>query len=315
MRRIPALLTVVGLTALILTGCSTTADSAASCERPTASDGVLGLIDVSVGDAGPTVKTDAPVYTDSTVFRDVEQGDGTVVTSDVQEVQFSVSMVNGTTGESLAQGGTQLLTVGSWSENYAGLAEMLRCASAGTRMLGAVPYSGFSPEAAASLGLAEGQSAVVALNLQTVVPAAADGTPQSAGSSRMPSVVLAPDGRPGIILPAAEPPTELAVEVLKKGDGPVLDENSTPRVQYTGVTWAEGTVFDSSWEKGASAAFPLTGVIPGLADALKGQTVGSQILVVIPPDQGYQDQELPSIPAGSTLVFVVDILGLETPAE
>ena len=52
----------------------------------------------------------------------------------------------------------------------------------------------------------------------------------------------------------------------------------------------------------------LSGVIPGWTQGLAGQTVGSQVLLVIPPDLGYGDQASGSIPANSTLVFVVDIL-------
>jgi peptidylprolyl isomerase len=52
-------------------------------------------------------------------------------------------------------------------------------------------------------------------------------------------------------------------------------------------------------------------MIPGFAEALDGKTVGSQVLVVIPPDQGYGDQAQGPIPADSTLVFVVDILGID----
>ena len=60
----------------------------------------------------------------------------------------------------------------------------------------------------------------------------------------------------------------------------------------------------------------LDGVVPGFAKALEGQTVGSQVLVVVPPDEGYGDKEQNGIPAGSTLVFVIDILGLDAlPAE
>ena len=56
----------------------------------------------------------------------------------------------------------------------------------------------------------------------------------------------------------------------------------------------------------------MTGVVPGLAEGLIGQTVGSQVIVVIPPELGYPAGQAPaSVPEGSTMVFVVDILGLE----
>jgi len=51
-------------------------------------------------------------------------------------------------------------------------------------------------------------------------------------------------------------------------------------------------------------------VIPGFADALIGQQVGSQIGVIIPPSQGYGDQGNSQIPANSTLFFVIDVLGV-----
>lgn len=311
MRRIPALLAVVGLSALALTGCSAGAASEDACARPDATGGVLDLIEVVDVGGDPSIELAAPVYVDAAVFGDVQSGDGTTVTSDAQEVVFAVTISNGASGDVLVQGGTNPTSVGAWAENYPGLAEMLRCATEGSRIVGAVPYSGFVPEAAANLGLAEGESAVVAIDLQSVYLAAADGVPQNVGSSHLPAVVLAPDGRPGIIVPSSNPPADLVVEVLKRGDGPVVEDDSTVRVHYTGVTWAGKKVFDSSWDSGASAAFSLGQVVPGFAEALSGQTVGSQILAVIPPELGYQDQDRASIPAGSTLVFVIDILGIE----
>ena len=58
----------------------------------------------------------------------------------------------------------------------------------------------------------------------------------------------------------------------------------------------------------------LDGVVPGFAEALEGQTVGSQVLVVIPPELAYGEEGAGSIPANATLVFVIDILGIDTPA-
>jgi FKBP-type peptidyl-prolyl cis-trans isomerase len=86
------------------------------------------------------------------------------------------------------------------------------------------------------------------------------------------------------------------------------------RVHYTGVTWDEREVFDSSWDS-EPASMTLDSVVPGFAAALEGQTVGSQVLVVIPPEQGYGDQAQGAIPANSTLVFVIDILGLDEPPQ
>ena len=53
----------------------------------------------------------------------------------------------------------------------------------------------------------------------------------------------------------------------------------------------------------------------GFAEALEGKTVGSQVLAVIPPDQGYGDQGSGAVPGDATLVFVIDILGIDAPAS
>ena len=123
----------------------------------------------------------------------------------------------------------------------------------------------------------------------------------------------APDGRPGIIVPDGAPPKDLVVQTIKKGDGENVTGDVPVRVHYTGVLWDDKTVFDTTWD-GDPKSITLDAVVPGFATALKGQTVGSQVMVVVPPDQGYGKTEQASVPADSTLVFVIDILGLDAAA-
>ncbi len=127
----------------------------------------------------------------------------------------------------------------------------------------------------------------------------------------LPTVVLGDDGAPTITVPAGEPPAELVTQLLIEGAGPVVEAGQSLTVHYTGVLFADGEVFDSSWENGSPATFSIgTGnVIAGWDEGLVGQTVGSQVLLVIPPDQGYPEGTPDgSIGPGQTLVFVVDIL-------
>lgn len=275
---------------------------------------MLGLIESRGPEGAPVVAINSPVYVDGTVFADETVGDGLAVTSLAQDVSFAITIADGSTGETILTSATNVMPLANWEADYEGITKMLLCATAGSRIVGAIPTSELSEQAAANLGLSQDGSAVVAIDLQQVFLAAANGVPQYNDRRGMPSVVLAPNGQPGVIIPDVAPPSELAVEVLKKGSGPAITAADSVRIQYTGVTWAEREVFDSSWDKGASIVVTLGGVVPGFSSALAGQAVGSQILAVIPPDLGYGEQGSGSVPPGATLVFVIDILGIDAPA-
>jgi len=132
----------------------------------------------------------------------------------------------------------------------------------------------------------------------------------------MPTVELDDAGSPTITLPDGDAPTETEVAVLKEGDGPVVASGDLVTVQYRGVKWSDGSEFDSSWSRDAAPAqFPTTGVVTGFKAALEGQKVGSQVIVTMPPKDGYGEGEINENDlVGESLVFVVDILGT-TPLE
>ncbi|WNB86851.1 FKBP-type peptidyl-prolyl cis-trans isomerase [Cellulomonas sp. ATA003] len=126
----------------------------------------------------------------------------------------------------------------------------------------------------------------------------------------LPAVTLAEDGEPLIETPQGDPPRSLVVQALLRGDGDQVVEGSTVTVQYTGVRWSDGSMYDSSWVQGGPESFDLgSGVLPGLAEGLLEQTVGSQVMLVIPPESGgaVGGEE-------DTLVLVVDILATSAPA-
>jgi peptidylprolyl isomerase len=111
-----------------------------------------------------------------------------------------------------------------------------------------------------------------------------------------------------VVAPVAGLPT-----VALAADGkPVVAAGQTITAHYTGVIWASGKQFDSSWDRGAPVDFAIGvgKVIKGWDEGLVGQTVGSQILLVVPPDKGYgtAGQTSAGISGTDTLVFVVDIL-------
>lgn len=123
----------------------------------------------------------------------------------------------------------------------------------------------------------------------------------------LPKVTLAKDGMPSIDMNGYKGSDKLVVQPLIKGKGAKVSQHAVVSVNYTG--WLlNGKEFDSSWTRGQSAEFSLDQVVKGWSQGLAGQTVGSQVLLVVPPSLGYGDQASGKIPANSTLVFVVDIL-------
>jgi hypothetical protein len=125
----------------------------------------------------------------------------------------------------------------------------------------------------------------------------------------LPTVKDNDKGIPEISVAGVAAPTALVSQDLIKGKGPEVKASDTLTVNYVGVALAGGKVFDSSFDRGQKATFPLTGVIKGWTQGLTGKTVGSRVLLVIPKDLAYGDAGQGD--AKGDLVFVVDILGVK----
>lgn len=124
----------------------------------------------------------------------------------------------------------------------------------------------------------------------------------------LPKVTLDKNGKPSLDMNNYKPGDQLVVQTLIKGTGQEVKDTDTVSAHYTGWVASTGKQFDSSWDRGAASDFSLDQVIKGWKQGLAGQTVGSQVLLIIPPDLAYGSTEQNGIPANSTLVFVVDIL-------
>ena len=106
-------------------------------------------------------------------------------------------------------------------------------------------------------------------------------------------------------------PSGLKYQVLNQGNGTVSPKpTDTVNVHYHG-TLLDGTVFDSSVQRGQPISFPLNGVIAGWTEGLQLMKVGDKFKFEIPPNLAYGDRSpSPKIPPNSTLVFEVELLGI-----
>ena len=103
--------------------------------------------------------------------------------------------------------------------------------------------------------------------------------------------------------------TQTQVHTLNAGNGPVVPGTARVSVCYMGVNGRDGSVFDSSYERGAPVDFSLGGVVPGFQKAITGQKVGSTVAVAMTSADGYPDgQPSAGIRPGDTLIFAIKIL-------
>ncbi|BDZ42979.1 peptidylprolyl isomerase [Paraoerskovia sediminicola] len=306
--------------ALVLAGCSggddadpgptASAESTDAAEAPGVNENpddiaTLEAVEVS-GDVGsePTVEFDAPLEVSGPTAVVATEGDGDTL-EDGMRVTMNIVNYQGSDAERTQstwdEGATpQVFTLGD--PQY----DLINPVLTGTTIGSRIVFGNLSADA-------DGNPTTLINVIEVTDATEPSGRERAEGEAvepadGLPVVTLDDTGKPSIEIPDDyEAPDELVVQPLIKGDGPEVSADQSVSAHYTG--WLlDGTQFDSSWDRGEPSDFPLSGVIEGWTTGLSGQTVGSQVLLVIPADLAYGDQESETIPADSTLVFVVDIL-------
>lgn len=114
-------------------------------------------------------------------------------------------------------------------------------------------------------------------------------------------------------LEATDDVDELVVTDDVDGSGATVEDGDVITAHYVGVSASSGEEFDSSWDRGQPATFPLTGVIEGWSEGLVGMQEGGRRTLVIPADMAYGDTPPPGsgIEPGATLVFTVDLISID----
>ena len=302
------------------------ADASASPEGcdATASGSASDQIEVT-GDVGSelTVEFPEPLTTEETQRTVLEAGDGDEVADSGSSVTADIAGYNATTGAAVADLTLADQTLVLGDQLIPSLNEALNCSVAGDRIAALIPPIEGIEQAGTDIGITAQDSVVIVADITDVAaPVAASPSPSISALPRAdgvdqpapagyPTVTLAEDGTPTITMPSTPAPTELQIAVLKQGDGATVQDGADVVVHYVGAIYGTGTVFDSSWARGEPTTFNTSAVIAGFTQALVGQQVGSQVIAVIPPAEGYGENP-PSgsgIAATDTLVFVVDILG------
>jgi FKBP-type peptidyl-prolyl cis-trans isomerase len=133
--------------------------------------------------------------------------------------------------------------------------------------------------------------------------AALDAAPEREASAAFAAEIAAEPG-------AQRLPSGVVISPIVEGDGENPAATSTVTVHYHG-TLRDGTVFDSSVDRGEPATFPLTGVISCWTEGVQEIKVGGKAKLLCPSDTAYGDSGVPGIPGGAALLFEVELLAIE----
>jgi FKBP-type peptidyl-prolyl cis-trans isomerase len=257
----------------------------------------------------PKVTFTTPLTTKSTQRSTVIKGKGTTV-KEGDALTVGLVGYDARTGKQLAGSayGTASLAVDA-TRYIPGLAKSLDCTKVGDRFASVVPAAeAFGTAGSATIGVKGGDSLVFVVDVKSITPTKASGVSKSLPSG-FPTVELASDGRPTVTIPKAAAPKTLRIAEMKAGSGAVVKSTDQVTVQYQGVIWRTGKVFDQSWGQSPATFLP-SQVVTGFGKALVGHRVGSQVVAIIPPKDGYGTSGQPTagIKGTDTMVFVVDIL-------
>ena len=320
----PALTVAASLSIALLAGCGSTSPSAGSATSATAAapsvalKGVTATGAVDLKTAPKVALGTTPIGSTAVERKVLTPGTGSAATK-ADTVRLRAQIYNGTSGKLLDDG----YAAGRTPEGYrlgrtdliAGFTEGLLGSTKGSRVVFTIPPAkGFGEQGNSQLGVAGTDTIVVVADIADVHRGLTqvDGT-QVASPAGLPTVAFpnGPTKEPTVTVPKTAAPTETKAATLIEGKGATVEKGQTISAQYHGVRWRDGGVFDSSWQRGAAADFPIgvSAVIPGWDKTLVGKKVGSRVLLVIPPKDGYGSAGSgDKIKGTDTLVFVVDIL-------
>jgi peptidylprolyl isomerase len=305
-------------------GTSTAVQSGATGTASTPLPGAVGIDAVTA--TGPVDFTTAPkvdftkkpVSTSEVTSKVLVQGSGAESTTK-DTVLIRAQIFNGTSGKLVDNGYEKGRTVEGFrlgrTDLIKGFAKGLTGVQKGERVAFAIPPSeGFGSAGNQNIGIGPNDTIVVVADVKDIHASMTEVTGNQAPSpAGMPKVEFpkGPTQAPTVTVPKTAAPTKTEQATLIEGSGATVQKGQTITAQYHGVLWKDGSVFDSSWQRGAPADFPIGvgAVIPGWDKTLVGKKVGSRVLLVIPPADGYGSQGMGDKISGTdTLVFVVDIL-------
>jgi FKBP-type peptidyl-prolyl cis-trans isomerase len=318
MRRFLALLAIPLLACVVLAGCGSSKPAASASSSASSSSAANSAVSAT-GSFGKTPNVTIPkAKAGSTLaVKTVIQGTGTTLTkSDAMAANFVLYFWDGTSSSLKANTFTSNPTMIGGSM-LPGLETALIGQKVGSRVLAVIPPAqGYGTSGDSQLGITGTTTLVFVIDVLKAysATAGATGSQESNGGGDLPTVSAKAGSAPTLTFSSSSPPSGLVTKTLVKGSGPKIVKGEYVIAQYVGYIWRTKKTFGSSWSSGTPFGFVVGAspeqVIPGWDKALVGQTVGSRVLLSIPPAEGYGSagQSQAGIKGTDSLVFVIDIV-------
>ena len=315
MRRIAAALSFPLLAVIVLAGCGSSASPNSAASNPNGSVAVSGAFGTA-----PTVKIPAAKASGKLAIKTVIKGTGPVLgASDSFVGNYAVYIWSGASHkEVLSTFSTKAPQVLAANVGLVGLKEALTGARMGSRVLAVLPpKDAYGSKGNSQIGVKPSDTIVFVVDLikDFSATAEASGKQVSNGGGALPAVTAKAGSAPLVKIPAKKPPRKLIVKTLIKGSGQPTAKGQTVVTQYVGLNWRTRKAFDSSWSRQQPFGFQLDAtpaqIIPAWDKGLKGVPVGSRVMLIVPPADGYgkTGNAQAGIKGTDTLVFVVDVVG------
>jgi peptidylprolyl isomerase len=296
MRRLLAITIIPLLACLVIVGCGSSKPSSSSSPSSTAANNSNANASVTVTGAfgaTPVVKIPKLDANNKLTVKTVIQGTGATVTkTDAMAANFVLYFWDGTGSSLKANTFTSNPTV-IGGTMLPGLETALIGQKVGSRVLAVIPPAdAYGTSGNSQLGISGTTTLVFVIDVIKSYSnsSSAFGTQESDGGGTLPTVTAHPGTAPTITIPASNPPSGLVARTLIRGSGPKVAKGQYVIAQYTGYIWRTKKVFDSSWTSGSPFGFVIGAspeqVISGWDSGLSGQTVGSRVMLVIPPKDG-----------------------------
>ncbi len=256
----------------------------------------------------PAVTGPWPLQVAKTTNKVVVPGKGGLVVEEKGTVEVNYVGLNARTGKTFDSSFDAKKTATFPLDGVvAGFRKGLTGTKVGDRVLIVMTGPDGYPDGQADVGIEKGDNLVFVVDVISTSVSKPTGSAVTPPAG-LPTVKDNGTKAPTVTIGSAAKPTTTTVQPLIKGEGAKVKAADAVLIKYTCVAWSTGKVLVENYTTGAESA-ALASLIPAWKKGLDGQTIGSRMLIVSTPEDAYpKGNETPKIPAGETLVYVVDLL-------